>query len=338
MQRIGNLYATFCSFDNLLLAYYKAKKGSRKNQESAAFAFHLEKELLSLKEALESHTYQPASYRHFQIHDPKERTISVATFRDRVVHHALVNVLEPIYEKCFIYDSYATRKGKGVHKAVLRSQAFLRKNRWFFKADIEKFFDSIDHEILIQILEKKIKDKKLIEVIKRIIGNGGKDGKGLPIGNLTSQFFANVYLHPFDLFVKETLKVKCYLRYMDDFVLFSPDKTHLKMWRNQIQSFLSTQLGLFLKENACFFNQQANGLSFLGRRVFPAMLRIRNENLRRVIKRLQNKETALQKGKITEAQFLESVNSYWAYLSYFGNYELRNSILQKAASRKALTE
>jgi retron-type reverse transcriptase len=328
MHSINHLYAQVCSFPNLLKAYQKAKKGSRKNQESATFTFHLESELLSLKEDLENMTYQPSPYRYFQIHDPKERTISVATFRDRVVHHAIINLLEPIYEKCFIHDSYATRKGKGVHQAVLRSQSFLRKNRWFFKADIEKFFDSIDHEILVKILEKKIKDTKLIEVIKRIISNGGKNGKGLPIGNLTSQFFANVYLHPFDIFVKERLKAKCYLRYMDDFVLFSPDKALLKSWRNQIKNFLKIELGLILKENACFFNQQPNGLSFLGRRVFPSILRIKNENLRRVTQRLRNKEVAFEKGKITEDTFLASANSYWAYLSYFGNYQFRATILR----------
>lgn len=333
MQRIGNLFDHFCSFENLLLAYRKAKKGSRKNGELGSFSFHLENELLALQSELKDLTYQPRPYRYFHVKDPKQRLISVASFRDRVVHHALVNLLEPIYEKIFIYDSYATRKGKGTHKAISRAQTFLRKNKWFFKADVEKFFDSIDQKILLSILERKIKDKKLLLIAEKIIRNGGKDGRGLPIGNLTSQFFANVYLNPFDYFVKETLKIKYYLRYMDDFVIFSPQKEVIKEIKIEVKHFLKTALNLTLKETASYTNQDLNGLSFLGRRIFPSIIRIKHENLQRVLRKMKRKEKDYKQKFIKEDIFLASMNSYWAYLSCYDTFELKKCILrQKGAS------
>src|SRR6056297_999097 len=166
MKRMGNLYPELCSFNNLV------------------------QNLTTLREGLEKETYQPGKYRTFEISDPKKRTISVAPFEDRVVHHAIVNILEPIYERRFIYDSYATRKDKGTHKAVRRAQTFLRSNKFYLKMDIQHYFDSVVQDILINIIAKKIKDKRLMRLIETIIRNGGDGMTGLPIGNLTSQFFA----------------------------------------------------------------------------------------------------------------------------------------------------
>lgn len=273
--------------------------------------------------------YQPGAYRHFLIHDPKTRTISVAPFRDRVVHHALVNVLEPIYERIFIGDSYATRKGKGTHAAIAQAQRYLHQTGWFLKTDVDKYFDSIRHDVLMALLDRKIKDRRLLEITRRIISNGGSDGCGLPIGNLTSQFFANVYLHPLDTFIQQELDVKHYIRYMDDFVLFSIDKNVLKSHRSAVTDFLDSQLGLRLKPGATFLNQAGNGLTFLGRRVFPALVRFASPNLRRMIKRMAQRETAYTKGFISEEKMLESMNSYWAVLQYGGNAALRKSLLQE---------
>ncbi|MCB9291557.1 MAG: group II intron reverse transcriptase domain-containing protein [Lewinellaceae bacterium] len=269
MKRYGQLFENFTAFPNLLLAYQKARRGAVGKPEAQAFAFHLEGELFQLQDELMNGSYQPRPYRYFQIYDPKERTISVAAFRDRVVHHALINILEPIYERCFIFDSYATRKGKGTHKAIRRAQQFLRRTGWFWKSDIDKYFDSIRQDMLRDLLERKVKDKRLLEIAGRIVCNGGAEGVGLPIGNLTSQFFANVYLNGFDHFVKEDLGVKYYLRYMDDFALFSPDKTQLKSWRGPVRKYLNDNLGLQLKASASFLNSAPNGLTFLGRRIFP---------------------------------------------------------------------
>lgn len=208
MKRYGNLFSEFASFANLYQAYKKARKGAVGKPETRAFTFHLEPQLLELQTELLTGNYQPSPYRYFCIYDPKERQISVAAFRDRVVHHALINVLEPIYERCFIHDSYATRKGKGTHLAIERARRFLRKTGWFWKCDIDKYFDSMDQHTLIAILRRKIKDERLLSVVHRIVGNGGVAGIGLPIGNLTSQFFANVYLNPFDHFVKNELGMR----------------------------------------------------------------------------------------------------------------------------------
>ena len=194
--------------------------------------------MLELQQELINGRYKPSAYRYFKIFDPKERIISVASFKDRVVHHALINILEPIYERCFIYDSYATRKEKGTHLAINRAQTFLKEDPWFLKTDIDKYFDSINQGILMALLNRKIKDHRLLEVAQAIIENGGVNGVGLPIGNLTSQFFANVYLNPFDHFVKQQLGVK-YVRYMDDFVLFSKNKEELKSHKKAIKDYLA---------------------------------------------------------------------------------------------------
>lgn len=328
MRRIDNLFPAFCSFGNLLIAYRKARKGGRHNMESAAFFANLEKELLQLQHELSTGAWQPLPYRFFEIYDPKKRTIAVAAFRDRVVHHALVNVLEPIYERLFIHDSYATRKDKGVHAAVARAQYFLKRNDWYLKTDIEKYFDSVDQAKLLQILERKIKDKALLATAATIIRHGGIHGKGLPIGNRTSQFFANVYLHPLDTFIKEQLHVRCYLRYMDDFLLMGNDKKILKNHRISIQHFLQEELALSLKPSATFINGHSNGLSFLGRRIFRKTIRLRSENLRRITKRIAVREWEFVNGLIDETTFQCSMNSYWAMLSYHPVQPLRQALLR----------
>lgn len=328
MNRVGELFEGFASFANLLSAYRKAQRGARRNVATAQFFFHLEKELLQLQEELLALRYEPQPYRYFKIYDPKERTISVAPFRDRVVHHALVNVLEPIYERCFIYDSYATRKGKGTHKAIEQAQRYLCQTGWFLKTDVDKYFDSIRHEALLALLQRKIKDARLLDISARIIHNGGVAGVGLPIGNLTSQFFANVYLNGFDHYVKQELGVQHYVRYMDDFVLFSKDKQVLKVQRRAVEAYLGEHLGLRLKPGATYINSASNGLTFLGRRIFPRALRIAPANLRRMTRRMAEQEAAFRAGAMGEADFLRSMGSYWANLEYGGNLGLRQKLLQ----------
>lgn len=326
MKRKGNLFDHFVSFGNLLEAYRKARKGTRKNQETGYFFVNLEAELFDLQAELQDMRYQPQPYRYFEINDPKQRTISVAAFRDRVVHHALVNVLEPIYEKIFIHDSYATRKGKGNHQAILRAQSMLRTSPWFLKSDVDKYFDSISQERLLQIIGQKIKDKRLLDITARIIHNGGKEGYGLPIGNLTSQFFANVYLNELDYFVKHQLKGTHYIRYMDDFVLFNQGSASLNTALHAIHSFLASDLALALKPTATFINQAANGLTFLGKRIYPDHIRIARPNLRRITSRVKQKVEAYRHGGIEEEEYLASLNSYWACLSFGNTLALRKKL------------
>lgn len=327
MKRIGNLFEKAVSFENLLRSYQKARQGTRKSAAVCSFGFHLEAEILQLREELTDGTYQPRPYRYFEIRDPKQRTIAVADFRDRVVHHAVVSVLEPIYERSFIHDSYATRKGKGAHAAVFQAQRYLRRNEWFFKTDIHKYFDSIRHDILLERIRHKIKDRRLLDLVERILSNGGAVGTGLPIGNLTSQFFANVYLDGFDHWVKERLQVKEYIRYMDDFVLFSPDKAVLKHWKKEVTNWLDQHLQLSLKPAATFFNCRSNGLSFLGARVFPKLIRLHPENARRAARKLERRRLEWENGVLPEEKYLQSLNSYHAWFSVYGTHALRKTIL-----------
>ncbi|HAD10942.1 MAG TPA: RNA-dependent DNA polymerase, partial [Saprospirales bacterium] len=238
MKRLGGLFESIITFDNLLLAFYKARKGKRSNQNVAAFEANLEWELLRLAEELRTDTYQPGAYRTFLIHDPKQRMISAAPFRDRVVHHALCNIIEPIFEPTLITHTYANRKGKGIHAGIRYCQECVRKYSYVLKSDIKKYCPGIDHDILIKIIARKIKCTRTLLLIDRIIDNSNPQEivldyfpgdnlfttsqrrKGLPMGNLTSQFFANLYLSPLDHFIKEELQMEGYARYVDDLIIF----------------------------------------------------------------------------------------------------------------------
>jgi RNA-directed DNA polymerase len=326
MKRTGYLFDTLTSFENLFLAYKKARKGCGKTCEVMEFSYFIEKELFGLQKELKNCTYTPSPYRHFKIYDPKERTISVAPFRDRVVHHAIINMIEPVFEKTFIFHSYATRKTKGTHKAIRQAQSFLQKNIWFLKMDISKYFDSIDHDILKMQIQKKIKDKKLLLLLDKIIDNGGIDKKGLPIGNLTSQFLANVYLNDFDHHIIENSGVNGYIRYMDDFVLFDKDKTKLKNLKQFIINYLNCILFVSVKPSSICINNKAGGLSFLGARIYPSLLRIGRKNLNRVKKRVKQRKYEFEKEKISEKQYTDTLNSLTAHLKFFDSYNLRKQM------------
>lgn len=326
MKRVGNLYPRIADFGNLYLAFRKAFKGAKRSGETLAFYFNMEWELLALRKELAERSYAPGGYRYFNVYDPKERTIAVAPFRDRVVHHAIVNVLEPIYESRFIFDSYATRKDKGTHRAVLRAQEFLRKHQWYLKADIQQYFASVNIDIMASILGRKIKDKDTMRLLRLILDCGGNGSQGLPIGNLTSQFLANVYLDPFDHFVKETLQVKQYIRYMDDLVIFSDDRQKLKDLRGELSAYLKDELELSLKEKSVIINQRSNGLSFLGTRVFPKLIRIKRENLTRSMRRYRHQEREFQAGKIDEETLCQSVQSIVGHMSFYDTLNLRKCV------------
>ena len=180
MKRVGNLFRDVVDYGNLTEAFRLAMKGCGRTPEVCRFFFHLESELLRLQDELLIGAYQPGSYRCFMVYDPKERVIAVAPFRDRVVHHAVVRVLTPIYERVFIYDSYATRKGKGTHAAVLRAQKFLRRRPWYLKLDVNQYFSSVDRTILLRLVEHKVKDKRLLELLGRIVNNPPEETTGLP--------------------------------------------------------------------------------------------------------------------------------------------------------------
>lgn len=330
MKRHGYFFPQLCDFGHLLAAFRRALRGSGHSHEAQRFFFELEPQLLALQRGLQDGSYQPQPYRYFRIRDPKARIISVAPFVDRVVHHAIVALLEPIYEPAFIHDSYATRKGKGQHQAILQAQRFLQRERWFLKADVDQYFASIEHDRLMALLARKVKDRRFLALTERMIRNGGEDGRGLPIGNLTSQFFANVYLNPLDHFVKEELRVRGYLRYMDDFVLFAEDKAALKAHRKAIETFLAEKLALRLKPSATLLNQACHGLSYLGARIFRDTIRIHPANLRRSREKLRQQQKAYGRGRMSEERYLACLQSRWAYLSWFDSEGLRREILKKS--------
>lgn len=235
MKRYGNLWHQIIDFENLLEAARKAQRSKRFRPNVLAFNYTLEDQLLRLQHELQTQTYQPGDYRTFRIFEPKPRLISAAPYRDRVVHHALCNIIVPIFEQTFIDDSYANRSGYGTHRALRRFTKFARSHRLILQCDVQKYFPSIDHEILKAVIRRKIKCPETLWLIEQIIDRSNEQDpvlhyfpgdtlltpnerrKGLPIGNLTSQFFANCYLNGLDHFVKEDLKAKCYLRYVDDF-------------------------------------------------------------------------------------------------------------------------
>jgi len=343
MKRYGNLWSQVIEFDNLLQAARKAQKGKRFQENVLKFNYNLEKELSQLKKELSDKTYKPCDYYTFEISEPKRRMISAAPYRDRVVHHALFSIIAPIFENTFIADSYANRVGFGTHRALRRFKGFARSSRYILQCDIRKYFPSIDHEILKSLLRRKLKCQDTLWLIDTIINNSNEQEpvldhfpgddlitplqrrRGLPIGNLTSQFFANIYLNGFDHFVKEKLKADKYLRYVDDFALFSDDWNFLAESRLQIEGYLA---GLRLKIHPVksqLFETQC-GANFLGFRVLPHQIRVRTENLRRAKRRLKRMQEDYTQGKIEMAEISQSIKSWIAHLQHGDTWRLREKI------------
>ncbi len=317
MKRYGYLFEQIVSFGNLLLASRKAGLGKKHKHTVADFYFHLETELFELQEELISGTYNLMPYHIFYVFEPKKRKICAAHFRDRVVHHAICNIIEPFFEKSFIYDTYACRKDKGTHRAIKKTQYFTRHNNYFFKGDIRKFFESIDHRILKNLLRKKFKDKKLLTLLDLIIEHpveGNKPGKGLPIGNLTSQYFANYYLGQLDHFVKNKLSIKGYIRYMDDFIIFGEEKTLIKEQIYLIRDFLSKTLSLSLKEESLILAPVSQGIPFLGFSIFPSLIRLEGKKWAKFKRKIRAMEKEYMKGNIDELFLSRSISSRTGYL------------------------
>lgn len=305
MKTSKNVFPQIVTFNNLCVAAQKAAKGKREQKNVMRFFMNLEENLWELHQELSDGDYLPGAYRAFDIYDPKPRMISAAPFRDRVVHHALMNVVQPILERSFIYDTYANRQGKGTHKAIRRYQYFLRRYNYVLKCDIKKYFPSIDHEILKTLFRRYISDKKTLWLMDTIVDHSNRQvevidhfphddlftplhrRRGLPIGNLTSQIFANFYLNPLDHFVKEVLKCPAYLRYVDDFVLFEHGKETLWNWLSQINTFLQ-DFRLKLNSNQCDLYPADTGRRFLGQIVFITGRRLPGANVRAFRRRLRH--------------------------------------------------
>ncbi|MEA5595698.1 RNA-directed DNA polymerase [Rivularia sp. UHCC 0363] len=343
MKRYGNLYPQIIEFENLLLATRKAQKGKRFRDNVLDFNYHLETELIRLQQELTNKTYQPGNYRTFRLTNPKSRLISAAPYRDRVVHHALCNIIVPIFEKTFIYDSYANRVGFGTHRALKKFTHFARNSRYVLQCDIKKYFPCIDHTILKQLIRRKIKCSDTLWLIDAIIDNSNEQEtvidyfpgddlltpvnrrRGLPIGNLTSQFFANIYLNSFDHFVKEQLKISKYVRYVDDFALFSDDWQLLAEARLAIEEYLA-QLRLQIHPIKSQLFATKIGASFLGFRIFPDRIRVRNNNLHRARRRLKRLQSDYVQGIVDLEKVNQSIQSWFAHLDHGDTWQLRQQI------------
>lgn len=325
-----DLYHRITDFQNLYSSFKKAFKGKKNNPEASDFHLNLEKNLFKLKDDLLNMKYKPGKYRYFNIYDPKERKISDAPFRDKVVHHALVNMIEPLFELVFIENSFACRKGKGTHKAVLLAQKYLEFNRFYLKMDIEKYFETVDHRKLVDIFSEIIQDKDVLWLLKTILRtseqSSGVKGKGIPIGNLTSQFLANVYLNKLDHYVLDTLSIHSYIRYMDDFVIFAHDKERLKAYRDRLTQFVRHELLLKVKERATVIQRRENGLGFLGYRVFPRLTRVKNKNIKRLKRKISLREKQFRDGIIEQEQLVSSVQSILGYFNFANASHLKRRI------------
>lgn len=294
------------------------------------FAENFEKNILNLHRDLIYGRYAHGDYESFFIHDPKKRNINKAEVGDRILHHAIHRILEPIFDRMFIFDSYSSRKGKGVHKAIDRLQFFaskLSRNNtktvWIMKCDIRKFFDSVDHKKLMGIIQKKIRDEKTIKLLENIISSYNcKNGKGIPLGNLTSQLFSNIYLNELDHFIKRELKVKYYIRYADDFVILYNDKIYLENLAVKIRILLKEALLLEVHERKLIFSKWHKGVDFLGFVSFQNFKILRTKTKKRILNKLRVKLDLLQDGKISEEKFEETKQSYLGLLSHGRSHKI----------------
>jgi len=339
------MYPHIISWENLLLAYHKAAKGKRGQANVAAFEHRLEDNLLALQTELRTQTYRPGGYVNFVIHEPKRRLISAAPFRDRVVHHALCNLIEPTFERSFIADSYANRVGKGTHRALNQCQTFMRQYPYLLQCDIRQFFPSVDHAVLKDILARKITDPAVIWLMERIMDSGagilsevydmryfpGDDllaavrPRGLPVGNLTSQFWANCYMNPFDHFVKRELRCPAYLRFVDDFLLFSDDKTVLLEWKKAIEKRLA-RFRLTIHPGA-HARPTTEGVPFLGFILFPDRRRLKRRKGIYFRRRFMQLVANYAAGIISLDQLTASVQGWVNHARYGNTVGLRKAML-----------
>lgn len=333
---------------NLYSAWRKAARGKRSGSAAAGFEHQLGDRLIALQEALHSESYRPGDYTSFFIHEPKRRLISAAPFRDRVVHHALCNIIEPPFERRFITDSFANRRGKGTHRAIDRLQAFSQTYRYVLRMDVVQHFPSIDHAILRDILFGVVRDGQIRTLIDLILASGadvlvdeynqvwfeGDDllaacrPRGLPIGNLTSQFWSNCYLNPFDHFVKRQLRCPAYLRYVDDFALFADDKRQLWDWGAACRERMAR---LRLTCHPAQVRPCADGIPWLGFVVYPTHRRIKRRKVVNARRHLRDRYADWRAGRISFAELDASVQGWINHVRHADSWGLRCAVLSRLA-------
>lgn len=318
-------YKNIISVQNLLEAWEEFLRGKKNKNDVCEFRLNLSENIYSLNRDLINMGYKHGSYEAFKINDPKPRDIHKATVRDRLLHHAIYKILYPFFEQKFIYDSYSCRDFKGTHKAMERFRNFHRKvsknntkTVWVLKCDIKKFFASVDHGVLLEILRKHIMDKNIIWLLNNVIKSfdSGQKNKGLPLGNLTSQLLVNIYMNEFDQWIKHEMKIRYYIRYADDFVVMDTDKKYLEKMLTQISRFLEKNLKLSLHPNKVFIKTFASGVDFLGWVHFPNHRVLRNATKKRMFRNLKQNE--FKEG---------SLASYLGMLKHGNTFKIQKKIL-----------
>ncbi|GHT84316.1 hypothetical protein FACS18947_1600 [Bacteroidia bacterium] len=327
MKRKGYLFEQITDMDNLRLAFYKAQQGKSAKKDVLQFAENIDGNLLSIRDSLLNESYPFGSYHYFTIYDPKRRVICAASFEERVIHHAIMNICSAHFENYQIPYSYACRKNKGTFAAVEKAAYYQKKYAWYLKLDVRKYFDSIDHKILFSQLQRIYKDKRLLDMFRQIIDSyHAQDGKGLPIGNLTSQYFANHYLSFADKYATEQLHIPAYVRYMDDMLLWSNDKTELLEKGILFERFITQNLQLSLKPFV--MNKTEHGLPALGFLLYPNQIRLNRRSKKRFVSKLTNYTTLLDTNSISDKQFAQRTLSLYGFISHANSKGFSTHILQ----------
>lgn len=336
----NNLYSQIYDFDNLLRAYLRARKGKRGRKEVMQFHYNYEGNLIDIQNHLIWGSWKTGEYRHFTLHEPVYRVGAALPFRDRVLHHAIVEVINPCFEPRFISDTYACIKGRGTHAGADRAQSMLRKVKrehgqvYVFKGDISGYFYNISHAILRNIIRRRITCQKTLALLDEIIGSSADpddiNPRGIPLGNLTSQLFANIYLAELDNFVKHALREPHYMRYMDDFCVVHHDKDHLHNVRRQVESFLTDALALKTNRKTKVFPVAINNgqaLDFLGYRIWPTHRRLRAGSISRICRSLKRLQRWYAGGEIGLDEVRSVVHSWLAHASHADTHGLQRKIL-----------
>lgn len=360
-ETIKDIFPKTYDFENIYQAWESARKGKRYREEVMRFSSNLESNLIDIQNHLIYGTYRAGEYRPFYVFEPKKRLVMALPFRDRVVQWAIYRQLFPLIEKQFIFDSYACRKGKGSHKAANRLQYWLRQTErkpqrfYYLKLDVSKYFYRVDHEVLIEILKRKIKDNALIDLLTTIIQCEDRkfglplgcdpdaigpdewlDDVGMPIGNLTSQMFANLYLNEVDQYAKHVLKLHYYVRYMDDIIILHPDKRFLARVKQEIEAFMNDNLRLNLN-NKTAIRPCSMGIDFVGFQIWATHRKLKKKTAKKIQNRVKFLSVALKSGEISRETFDRSIASYRGMLKHFNGYGFRqklNRIYQEAEVKK----
>ena len=337
MKRFRNIYPQVYQFDALHRAYRRARRGKRNTRSVLDFERDLEGELIQLQNELVWSTYRTGAYHSFHIHEPKLRLVAALPFRDRVVQHALIEQLEPIYEARFIFDNYACRPGKGTHAGADRLQHWIRvmqRNQgkvYALKADIRQYFASIDHDALKGILARKIGCRDTLAMCSEIIESWHP---GLPIGNLTSQLWANVYLNELDQFVKHELRARYYLRYMDDFCILAPCKSDLHRMHRACEEFLSDHLRLALNQKTQVFPVGPRPVDFLGYRIWQTHRKLRKRSIVRMRRQLRRLQRLYREGRIGLPDIRRHLASWLGHAQHAHSFNTRSGMLSEAIFKR----